>query len=137
MPDYPRRDRALIQAASVCKVCRTAEASVRRPSPAENFIDRLNQAVESLRQAINDQTVAKALRSGASAQISETMNEAMTDLQRVESIVRNTLRDDRSARRVARCTPRDQGRASKAAKPRPRGASGPSFIQPGAQLPVK
>jgi len=59
MPGYPRRDRALIQAARRLQGMRTAEQAFVDHSLPEGFIGRLNEAVENLRQAINNQTVAR------------------------------------------------------------------------------
>lgn len=142
MPGYPRRDRALIQAGEA--FARHAEplkqAFVDHSLP-EGFIGRLNEAVENLRQAINNQTVARTALSGASTQLSETLNDALTDLQRIDSIVNNTLRDDPGALaewQVARHV--TKARVSKAAakKPAPTAPPVPS-VHPteGVQLRVK
>ena len=60
----------------------------------ENFIEKLQEAIQNLRESIEKQRLAMNSRIWASAKLTETIEEALTNLQRVESIMRNTLHDD-------------------------------------------
>ena len=97
-PGFPRRDGDIIEAGK--KFAKHAEplkaAFVDHHMP-EDFIEKLNEALGNFQQAIDKQRLAKNDRSWASAQIAETIAAALMDLQRVESIVRNTLHDEPAA----------------------------------------
>jgi len=98
LPAHPRRDGDLLKAgeqfAQHAEPLKSAFLDHQLP---DDFIDKLQEAVVNLQQAIDKQCLAKNDRIRASAQIAETVASALTDLQRVESIVRNTLRNDSAA----------------------------------------
>jgi hypothetical protein len=119
LPGFPRRDGEIIDAGmKFAKHAEPLKAAFVDHHLPEDFIEKLKEAIQNFQQAIDKQRLAKNDRTRASAQIAETIEEALTDLQRVESIVRNTLRNDsaaltawEAARHVTRV------RRSKAAKP--------------------
>ena len=119
LPGFPRRDGEIIEAgkkfATHAGPLKAAFVDHHMP---EDFIEKLKEAIENLQQAIDKQRLAINDRTRASAQIADTVAQALTDLQRVESIVKNTLRNDsaaltawETARHVAKV------RRSKKAKP--------------------
>jgi len=60
----------------------------------EDFIDRLNVAVENLEGAIKGQTASKTNRQAATAAIDQTRSDALAALQRLDPILENLLRND-------------------------------------------
>jgi hypothetical protein len=98
LPDYPRRDGQIIDTAGkFAEHATPLKAAFLAHNMPEDFLDKLNEATQNLQQGIDKQRLAKNDRTRASAQMSETITQALTDLQRVESIVRNTLQNDSAA----------------------------------------
>ena len=60
----------------------------------ETFIDDLNRAVHDLERAMLDQSVSRGSRASAIAGFNDTLNEALTLLQRFEALVSNTMPDN-------------------------------------------
>ena len=60
----------------------------------EDFIDRLNVAVQNLEVAIKDQTASRANRKAATGAIDQTRSDALGALQHLDPIMENLLRND-------------------------------------------
>jgi hypothetical protein len=60
----------------------------------EDFIEKLNAAVQDLEQKIKDQAFSKGTRLAATVAIEQARNEALPALQRLDPVIENILRDD-------------------------------------------
>ena len=72
---------------------------IRYAMPAD-FLDELGELIEDFRSALTTQQTGRASRVSASAAIENTLDEALSAVRRLDSIVRNTFVDD--AERLAR-----------------------------------
>lgn len=94
-PDFPRRDKALIQAGRdfAASALPLRDKFIEHHLPPA-FLDNLSGTVENLDRLIREQAGNKADGAKAADGFQKSLDEALTYLQRLDSIVPNALRDD-------------------------------------------
>jgi hypothetical protein len=131
LPDHPYRDKALIQTGAefLQAAAPLKEHFVGHQLPAD-FLESLRAAVEGLDKAVAEKKRVKESRSEATLEFDNLMDTALTNLQRLDAIVPNVLRNDsrigawQVARRVAR-----EARSRKTGAKKPEEANGSKAVE--------